>query len=137
MIKKDKGFTLIELLVVIAVIGIIAVLVLFALSSYRQSTRDKTRKSTLTEIQKVNKIYWDRNNDFASDVGDTTASCVSAAATTLFGARLITCPSQKARAGGTDVSWDSVYNYTDSSHWSATTELERGGTFACDQDGCR
>lgn len=134
--KRKKGFSLIKLLVVIAVIGIIAVLVLIALSLYQKSTHDGARKSTLQEIQKVNKTYWDRNNDYASDVGDTTANCASAAASTLVGAKLIGCPSQKARTNGADVTWDSVYIYTDSSHWSATTELEKGGSYTCNQDGC-
>ena len=110
--KRSKGFTLVELLVVIAIIGILAVLVLLALSSARQSA-------------------------YASNVGDTNAACAGAGATTLVGAGVMGCPTQQARSGGADATWDSVYTYTDSSNWSVSTELERGGTFTCDQDGCR
>lgn len=135
--RRSKGFTLIELLVVIAIIGILAVLVLLALSSARQSARDAARKSVANSIATADEIYWDRNSDYASDVGDTAANCAGAAATTLVGAALLGCPSQQARAGGADVTWDTAYTYTDSSNWSVTTDLERGGTFSCNQDGCR
>jgi prepilin-type N-terminal cleavage/methylation domain-containing protein len=135
--KKSKGFTLIELLVVIAIIGILAVLVLLALSSARASARDAARKSVANSVATANEIYWDRNSDYASAIGDTNANCASAGATTLVGAALLGCPSQKCRTGGADVTWDSAYVYTDSSHWSIATELERGGTFSCNQDGCR
>lgn len=134
--KKSRGFTLIELLVVIAIIGILAVLVLLALNSARQSARDAARKSVANSIATANEIYWDRNSDYASDVGDTNASCAGAGATTLVGATLMGCPTQKARSGGADATWDSAYTYTDSSHWSVTTDLERTGTFTCNQDGC-
>ncbi len=135
--KRSKGFTLIELLVVIAIIGILAVLVLLALSSARQSARDAARKSVANSIATAAEIYWDRNNDYPQDVGDTAASCAGAAANTLVGASLMGCPSQRARTGGADVTWDSVYTYTSSTAWSLTTDLERGGTFSCNQDGCR
>lgn len=137
MMKKGTGFTLIELLIVITVIGILAVLVLLFLSSIRQSARDNNRKSIAQEIQKANKAYWDKNNDYASSIGDLTSNCTGAAANTLVGATLLGCPSQQARTGGADARWNAVYTYTDSSHWAVTTDLERGGTFSCDQDGCR
>lgn len=135
--NEERGFSLIELLVIITVIGIIAVLALLILGSTRQSNRDRIRKSVAQEIQKVNKTYREKNDDYASDVGDTNASCAGAGAMTLVGAGLMGCPSQQARSGGADVTWDSAYTYTDSSNWSITTDLERGGTFSCDQDGCR
>lgn len=135
--KRSKGFTLIELLVVIAIIGILAVLVLLALSSARQSARDASRKSIGNSIATASEIYWDRNNDYPQDIGDGAADCAGAAANTLVGANLMGCPSQRARTAGGDVSWDSVFNYVSSTEWNLTTELERGGTFSCNQDGCR
>ena len=135
--KRSKGFTLIELLVVIAIIGILAVLVLLALGSARQSARDAARKSVANSIATANEIYWDRNSDYAASVGDNDATCSAAGATSLVGAALMGCPSQQARTGGADSRWNGVYTYTDSSNWSVTTELERGGTFSCNQDGCR
>jgi len=134
--KRNKGFTLIELLVVIAILGMLAVLVLLAVSTARQSARDAARKSVANSIATANEIYWDRNSDYATALGDTNASCAGAGATTLVGATLMGCPSQKARTGGADVTWDSAYTHTDSSHWSVVTELERGGSFTCNQDGC-
>jgi len=133
--KRSKGFTLVELLVVIAIIGILAVLVLLALSSARQSARDAARKSVANSIATSNELYWDQNSDYAGNVGDT--NCGAAPANTLVGAGLMGCPTQQARSGGGDVNWDDVYTYTDSSNWSVSTDLERGGTFTCDQDGCR
>ena len=137
--KRSKGFTLIELLVVIAIIGILAVLVLLALSSARQSARDAARKSVANSIATANEIYWDQNSTYATDVGDTNADCTGAPLTTLFGANLIGCPSQQARTGGGPVTWDQVYTpgADPTIEWSVSTELERGGSFTCDQDGCR
>ncbi|TSC91490.1 MAG: pilin V [Candidatus Berkelbacteria bacterium Licking1014_96] len=135
--RRSKGFTLIELLVVIAIIGILAVLVLLALSSARQSARDAARKSVANSIATANEIYWDRNSDYAASVGDNDATCSGAGATSLVGAALLGCPSQQARSGGADVRWNAVYTYTSSSVWAVTTDLERGGTFSCNQDGCR
>lgn len=145
--KRSKGFTLIELLVVIAIIGILAVLVLLALSSARQSARDAARKSVANSIATANEIYWDRNSDYAASVGHTAvgppavcdipATPPDPAAASLTAAGLMGCPSQAARSGGGDATWNAAYTYTDSSHWSITTDLERGGSFSCDQDGCR
>ncbi|MCX6811817.1 MAG: prepilin-type N-terminal cleavage/methylation domain-containing protein [Candidatus Berkelbacteria bacterium] len=145
--KRSKGFTLIELLVVIAIIGILAVLVLLALSSARASARDAARKSVANSIATANEIYWDRNSDYAASVGHTAigppAVCdvpaipPDPAAASLTAAGLMGCPSQAARSGGADVPWNSVYAHTSSSAWTVTTDLERGGTFSCNQDGCR
>ena len=47
------------------------------------------------------------------------------------------CPGQMARSGGADARWDTIYNYISSTEWSIITELEGGGTFSCNQEGCR
>jgi len=132
-----RGFTLVELLVVIAIIGILAVIVLAALSLARQSARDSNRKAFINSVAKANLIYWDQNQDFGTSVGDLNSNCVDAGAASLVGSGLLGCPSIQARSGGGDTAWDNVYTYTDSSHWSITSELEKGGSFSCNQDGCQ
>lgn len=139
MQEKDK-FRPIKLTVLIGVIVIlVAVLALLAVRSFKTGgDNDNTRKTIANSIYSANKIYFDRNAAYAEDVGDTNPkNCAGASPTTLVGAYTINCPSLKARSGSKEVAWDGVYNRTDPSHWSLKIDLERGGTFSCDQDGCR
>jgi len=131
-----RGFTLIEILVAVSIIAILAIVILVAVNRVRVSARDASRKSTAESIAKANELYENQNNDFAANVGDTNDNCVGAAANTLVGSNLLGCPGQRARNGGADARWDTIYHYTSPSEWSISTELEGGGTFSCNQEGC-
>lgn len=137
IMEKAEGFTLIEILVATTIIAILAIFALVAYNNTRISARDAARKSVAETIAKAEELYENQNNDYSADIGDTNANCVGAALDTLVGANLMGCPKQRARSGGADVSWDSVYTHINSSSWSLTTELEKGGSFSCDQEGCR
>ena len=134
---KFEGFTLIEILVTISIIAILAIIILVAVNNVRVSARDVSRKSMAETIAKANELYENQRSDFANSVGDLNANCAGAPANSLVGVNLMDCPHQKARSGGADASWDSIYHYTSPTEWSMTTELEKGGTFSCDQQGCR
>lgn len=66
---KNKGFTLIELMVVMAIIGILISIVISNLNNAKQSARDLSIKSAISESMKRAEIYYDNNGtyDFICD----------------------------------------------------------------------
>lgn len=59
-----KGFSLVELLVVIAIVGILISLVYVNFTEARKNTRDKLRKTTLTDLQLAIERYKAQNNKY-------------------------------------------------------------------------
>ena len=129
------GFTLIELVISIIVLSALIIGATYLWIFYRKMTNDKTRKAVMQEIVKQNKVYHDRTLDYASKIGDTNAKCLGAPATSLVGAGLMSCPKVKVKSGANFVSFDSLYT-KEGDGFKIEIDLERGGKYACDQNGC-
>lgn len=70
----SRAFTLIELLVVIALMGILAAIVLANLASGRAQARDTKRLSDIAQIQGALEQYFDRCQQYPSNVANTSVS---------------------------------------------------------------
>jgi len=65
MKKTTSGFTIVELLIVIVVIGILAAITIVAYNGVQARARDGIRKSDLSQMAKILKIYTIDNGDTA------------------------------------------------------------------------
>jgi len=132
--RKNKAFTLIELLVVIAIIGILAVLIFLALERARESARDSQRKAFCRDVATAEAIYYDTHKSYTANL---------AGANSLVRDGLIdrdkvpnVCPTGGDFGDQCGVTqWDNVLT-GGGKNFDITAELERGGSFSCDENGC-
>lgn len=94
--KKHTGFTLIELLVTIAIIAILTAIITANFSTARSRSRDAKRLSDVANIQLALSLYFDRCNQYPTDIGVTvntiTDGCPTGISLASFIAKIPTPP---------------------------------------------
>ncbi|MCX6811816.1 MAG: type II secretion system protein [Candidatus Berkelbacteria bacterium] len=131
--KKEKGFTLIELLVVIAIIGILAVLIFVAMGRAQAGARNTQRKAFCHDYATAEAMYYDATKHYggyttlrSGYLGQDPTVCATAVASCNIVASWTSGGHTTPAAGSTT-----------GTSFSCTADLENGGTFVCDVNGCR
>ena len=81
--QKQKGFTIVEMIVVVVIIGILAAITIVSYTSVQQKSRDATRTSDITEVQKALEKYRAANGMYPSVGADNTPYALTTLSTAL------------------------------------------------------
>ena len=82
-VLSPSGFTIVELLVVIVVIGILAAITIVSYTGISQRSRDASRSSDATSIQRAIDLYYVDNGSYPSIGSDNVGYDISLLATPL------------------------------------------------------
>jgi len=126
--KKEKGFTLIELLVVIAIIGILAILIFVAMGRAQAGARNSQRKAVCHDVATAQAMYYDAHKTYGSwaqlrsgYISQLPSVCATA---------VTTCTTAEATS-----TWTAAVTLP-TGNFQCQTNLENGGNFTCNKDGC-
>lgn len=134
--KKEKGFTLIELLVVIAIIGILAILIFVAMGRAQAGARNSQRKAFCHDYATAEAMYYDATKHYGGMTTLRTGNSYLGSDPTVCATAVASCanPAGSWTSGGHTTP---AAGSTTGTSFSCTADLENGGTFVCDQNGCR
>ena len=96
---NKKGFTVVELLIVIVIIGILASITIVSFTSTQQRSRDETRTSDISKVQRALEKYHTANGVYPpAGVDNTTPAALSALSSALVPTYLDKIPTPPSAA---------------------------------------